>query len=1110
MPKTPKKIFIKDDPLWYKDAIIYELHVKSFFDSNDDGIGDFKGLIQKLDYLQELGVTALWLLPFYPSPLRDDGYDIADYCNIHPSYGTLGDFKEFLKQAHKRGLRVITELVLNHTSDQHKWFQRARISKPRSNLRNFYVWSDKQDKYKEARIIFKDFESSNWSWDPVAKAYYWHRFYFHQPDLNFDNPSVHKALFKVVDFWFDMGVDGLRLDAVPYLYEREGTNCENLPETHEFLKKLRAHIDKKYKNKMLLAEANQWAEDAIAYFGNGDECHMAFNFPVMPRMFVAIRMEERYPITDILDSSAEIPESCQWAIFLRNHDELTLEMVTDEERDYMYQFLAKDPRSKINLGICRRLATLLDNNMKKIELMNILLFSLPGTPVLYYGDELCMGDNYYLGDRNGVRTPMQWNSDRNAGFSEVNPHQLYLPVIIDPDYHYESVNVENQKRNLSSPLWWMIRVLGIRKKFQAFSRGSIKFLSPKNAKIIVFIRRYKDEIILVAVNLSRFSQVAEIDLSEFNGYVPEEIFSRNEFPVIKKSPYILTFGPYSHYWLQLKRRKKTLQDTKRERTLLHLNVKNSILELFQNNLKETFEDDILMSYIKTRRWFKGKARKIRDINITDVINISKTNNNYMFLIFDVSYNVSIPDRYILPIAYLPLDRSQTIIQENPNALLAYLSFGNEEGALFDGIYDKEFQQILLDLILKKKRLKTGENLFQAVADTNIKAILGDESLPLESRLIGVEQSNSSIVYKNKFILKLFRKLEYGPNPDSEIVQKLTQYSDFKNIAPFAGTMTISKPRGRDVCIGLLQKFIDNQGDSWAYALDNVGKYLEKVITTKADIEKIPHFDFISSDREFLAKHEELRDVIGTLFLDKIYLLGQRTGELHKALASITDDTDFAPESFSLLYQKSIFQSMKNLSKNTFDLLEEAIKFIPKESKVEAEEILAQENKLINICARVLDHKLSAKKIRIHGDYHLGQVLFNGKDFYIIDFEGEPARLLSERRLKRSPLRDVAGMIRSFDYAIYSGLSKHPFIPGSDVSTLNPWIKVWYNCVSSEFFSAYMNVVKNEGFLPSKIEDFNILFDAFLIEKAVYELGYELNNRPDWILIPLRGIASILK
>ncbi|HVZ17581.1 MAG TPA: maltose alpha-D-glucosyltransferase, partial [Terriglobales bacterium] len=542
---------LRSDPTWYKDALIYELHVRAFYDSVMDGIGDFGGLTQKLDYLEDLGITAIWLLPFAPSPLKDDGYDIADYTDVHPSYGSLGDFQKFLREAHRRGIRVITELVLNHTSDQHLWFQRSRRAEPGSRWRNFYVWSDTPDKYRDARIIFKDFETSNWTWDPVAKAYYWHRFYSHQPDLNWDNPEVRQAMLNVLDFWFDLGVDGLRLDAVPYLIEREGTNCENLAETHAVLKEIRQHLDTKYRDRMLLAEANQWPEDSVAYFGNGDECHMAFHFPVMPRLFMALRMEDRYPITDILRLTPSIPQNCQWAMFLRNHDELTLEMVTDEERDYMYRTYAHDRQMRINLGIRRRLAPLLENDRRKIELMNALLFSLPGTPVIYYGDEIGMGDNVYLGDRNGVRTPMQWSADRNAGFSRANPQKLYLPVNIDPQYHYEAVNVEAQYNNPHSLLWWMKRMIAQRKHYQALGRGSLEFLHPSNHKVLAFVRQYEEERVLVVANLSRFSQGVELDLQRHQGTVPIEVFGHSHFPAVTDQPYFLSLGPYAFHWFHL-------------------------------------------------------------------------------------------------------------------------------------------------------------------------------------------------------------------------------------------------------------------------------------------------------------------------------------------------------------------------------------------------------------------------------------------------------------------------------------------------------------------------------------------------------------------------------
>ncbi len=537
---------------WYKDAVFYELQVKSFFDANGDGIGDFRGLIEKLDYLQELGVDCIWVTPFYPSPLKDDGYDIADYYGVHTDYGTIHDVKQFIKEAHRRNMKVMTDFVMNHTSDQHPWFQAAR-SDPKSPYRNYYVWSDTDQKYQDARIIFIDTERSNWTWDPVAGQYFWHRFFSHQPDLNFENPKVRKAMLKIVRFWLDMGIDGFRADAVPYLIEREGTNCENLPETHAILKEVRAEIDKHYPGRILLAEANQWPADVRPYFGDGDEFHMAFNFPVMPRLFMSLRREDRRPIIDIISQLPPIPENCQWCLFLRNHDELTLEMVTDEERDYMYHEYAKDPRMKLNLGIRRRLAPLLDNGRRRMELLNAILFSLPGSPIIYYGDEIGMGDNIYIGDRNGVRTPMQWTGDRNGGFSRADAARLYSPAIMDPVYGYQAINVEAQQRDASSLLNWMKRLIRIRKRYTVFGRGEIQFLHPANEKVLAYIRHDDRQTVLCVHNLSRFVQPCELDLRGLNGSLPIEIFGETPFPRIGELPYFLTLGPHGFYWFRIER-----------------------------------------------------------------------------------------------------------------------------------------------------------------------------------------------------------------------------------------------------------------------------------------------------------------------------------------------------------------------------------------------------------------------------------------------------------------------------------------------------------------------------------------------------------------------------
>ncbi|MFP4081849.1 MAG: maltose alpha-D-glucosyltransferase [Candidatus Aminicenantes bacterium] len=1102
-----RESYLKDDPLWYKDAVIYELHVKSFFDNNDDGIGDFKGLIKKLDYLQNLGVTAIWLLPFYPSPLKDDGYDIADYRSIHPQYGTLQDFKELLKEAHHRGIRVITELVLNHTSDHHRWFQKARTAKPGSSWRNFYVWSETPERYKDARIIFKDFETSNWTWDTAAKAYYWHRFYSYQPDLNFDNPRVQKEMLRAIDFWMAMGVDGLRLDAVPYLYEREGTNCENLPETHAFLKKLRAHIEKKFKNRMLLAEANQWSEDAMAYFGEGDESHMAFNFPVMPRMFMAVQMEDRFPVIDILDPPLEIPPSCQWSLFLRNHDELTLEMVTDEERDYMYRVYASDPRAKLNLGIRRRLAPLLGNNRRKIELMNILLFSLPGTPVIYYGDEIGMGDNYYLGDRSGVRTPMQWSSDRNAGFSRANPQKLFLPVIIDPEYHYEALNVENQESNLSSMLWWMKRVIAMRKRYKAFGRGDVEFISPHNPKVLVFIRRYQDEIILVVINLSRFSQVVELDLSPYQGLIPEEVFSRNEFPPIKETPYVLTLGPHNHFWFLLKREKGMVVGRK-EKAFPSIHLKRHFKELWEGNEKERFEQDILIPYLRKCRWFGGKGRRIRSLIIREAAPLVKHTLSKL-LILEVSYNEGFPEMYFLPLCYMPEGKSYQIRENSPQAIMASIRTGDEQGILYDGSYNKEFHHIILDMVLKRKKIKGTEGEFVVLPARRIKRFFEQKKLPLESSVLKVEQSNTSILYERTFMLKIFRRLEKGINPDVEMERFLTEKARFPHVPPYAGAVEYRGRKSGPISIGLLQGFVPNEGDAWVFSLDQVGRYFERVLSRRAELTAVPPVSSLIEDQQEKGKTSIMEELVDGFYSEMMELLGKRTGELHLSLSSELDDPEFTPESFSVLYQRSVYQSMRSLMSQVFRLVEGNIEQFSKDLREDLSDILASKMKILNRLKKIVGKKISAAKIRIHGDYHLGQVLFTGKDFVIIDFEGEPARALSERKLKRSPLRDVAGMVRSFHYAAYSGLLRHPSLRSEDRSFLEPWVKVWYHHTSRIFLRSYLQTVGDAEFLPHKKEELTILFEAFLLEKAVYELGYEVNNRPDWVIIPIRGIKYIL-
>ncbi|HEY8506446.1 MAG TPA: maltose alpha-D-glucosyltransferase, partial [Gemmataceae bacterium] len=799
MPPIEDVTPLEDDPLWYKDAIIYELHVKSFYDSTGSGNGDFRGLTEKLDYLQDLGITAIWLLPFYPSPLRDDGYDIADYCNVHEKYGTLQDFEEFLHEAHRRGLRVITELVINHTSTEHPWFQRARRAKPGNKFRDFYVWSDTPDKYLDARIIFKDFETSNWAYDPLAKAYYWHRFYSHQPDLNFDNPAVWEALFPVLDFWLKKGVDGMRLDAIPYLFEREGTNCENLPETHVFLKALRRHVDERFANRMFLAEANQWPEDAVAYFGDGDECHTAFHFPLMPRMFMAIRTEDRFPIIDILAQTPPIPENCQWVLFLRNHDELTLEMVTEEERDYMYRAYSQDPQARINLGIRRRLAPLMGNNRRRIELMNGLLFSFPGTPVIYYGDEIGMGDNIFLKDRDGVRTPMQWSGDRNAGFSRANPQRLYLPVIIDPEYHYESVNVEAQQNNPSSLLWWMKRLIALRKRYKAFGRGTLEFLHPDNHKILAFVRRYQDETILVVANLSRFMQHAEIHLSEFQGLVPVELFGRVEFPVIGKEPYPVMLGPHSFCWFALEPRRVeelglTGPPAEHAPTLTVHGAWDRLLRVGGRGGLEK----VLPAFLPRRRWFGGKNRTIRRVELREVVPVPPSEPRAQVALLGVEYLETDPDLYLLPVTFAGGEEAQPVRDQLPHAVIAELR-GDAEGVLYDATWSPAFCAALLEAMRQGAEFPGAGGRVVAVAAAAL-APLAEGEAPPAPVISRAEQSNTSVIYGDRYILKMFRRLEEGVNPDLEISRFLTERAEFPHTPRLAGYVEYRRRRAEPISL----------------------------------------------------------------------------------------------------------------------------------------------------------------------------------------------------------------------------------------------------------------------------------------------------------------------
>jgi maltose alpha-D-glucosyltransferase / alpha-amylase len=1098
------------DPLWYKDAIIYEVHARAFYDSDEDGMGDFGGLTQKLDYLQDLGITAIWLLPFFPSPWRDDGYDISDYNDVHPAYGTLRDFQKFLKQAHRRGIRVVTEVVLNHTSDQHPWFQRSRRAAPGTRWRDFYVWSNTADKYLDARIIFKDFETSNWTWDPVAKAYYWHRFYSHQPDLNFDNPHVREAILEVIDFWFDLGVDGFRLDAVPYLYEREGTNCENLPETHAFLRELRAHVDSKYKDRILLAEANQWPEDAVAYFADGGECHMAFHFPLMPRLFMAIRMEDRFPLMEIMQETPAIPSNCQWALFLRNHDELTLEMVTDEERDYMYRVYAHDRRMRINLGIRRRLAPLLENDRRKIELINALLFSLPGTPVIYYGDEIGMGDNIYLGDRNGVRTPMQWSADRNAGFSRANPQKLYMPITIDPAYHYEAINVEGQQDNPHSLLWWTKRLIEQRKQFKAMGRGTLEFLRPSNRKVLAFFRRYQDEIILVIANLSRFPQHVELDLAEVKGMTPLEIFGRAEFPPVGDAPYQVTLGSLGFYWFAFQPKQAHQETIETPAAGLPLIVVESWAQVFQGRSLAILLRR-LPAYLKNRRWFQGKDRPIRSIELLDAIPIPDT--SAQILLGQVDYNDGDPEFYVLPGSVAVGEAAEHVKATLADVAVAQLhAEDGTRGVLYSAIYDPAFCDTLFSAIVRRRRFRGRAGELVGSHNRAFRAAWGKTHPDLGSAVLKAEQSNTSIVYGNRFILKLYRRVETGIHPEIEIDTFLTE-RNFPYSAPLTGSIEYRANNGDVTAVAALHAFIQNQqGDAWHYTLDSLSQFFEASLARKESDFTGPEGSHHPFDLRKIELPPHVHEAIGS-YLDWAQLLGRRVADLHLALSSDPSDPEFAPEAFTDHNRQAMFHALMSLTGETFQLLRQQLSALPETTQSDARKVLERREEIRTRCRLIPERRIACLRIRLHDDLELNRVLHTGKDFVFIGFDGRPDRTLGARRIKRSPLRDVASMLLSFQYAAQAvffdqlpGVTRRP----ETTAALEFWARYWSDWVSAIFLKGYLDALGKSPLIPSNDADVRLLLDTCLLEQALEEASAELRSRPEWVRVPLGLLQKILE
>jgi maltose alpha-D-glucosyltransferase/alpha-amylase len=1094
------------DPLWFKDAVIYEVHVRAFFDGNDDGCGDFAGLAQKLEYIQDLGVNTIWLLPFYPSPGRDDGYDIADYHNIHPQFGTRAEFRAFVREAHRRNLRVITELVLNHTSDAHPWFQAARRAPPESVKRNYYVWSDTPERYAGTRIIFRDTETSNWAWDTQAKAYYWHRFFSHQPDLNFDNPHVQRAMLRVMDFWLQMGVDGFRLDAIPYLVEREGTSNENLRETHEIIRAIRRTVAERYPDRMLLAEANQWPEDVRDYFGDGlDECQMAYHFPLMPRMYMAIAQEDRHPIVEIMEQTPDIPDTCQWAIFLRNHDELTLEMVTSRERDYMYQAYAGDARARLNLGIRRRLAPLLENDPERIKLMNSLLMSMPGSPIIYYGDELGMGDNVFLGDRNGLRTPMQWSPDRNAGFSRADPQQLYLPPIMDPVYGYQAVNVESQTRDRSSLLNWMKRLLLVRRGSQAFGRGTLRFIRPGNRHVLVYLRQYGEDTILCVANLSRSAQPVELDLAAHKGAVPIELLGRTAFPPVGELPYLLTLPGYAFYWFRLSREAEAppWHDERAAREDLPVLVLvDGWLSFFAERvapwrqsaataLRAQLEGRVVPAFIASQRWAASAgvaapgepaalAAGATGATLADYV-LPPLLDRWLTGIFEIRTGAQ-AGQYFVPLAIAFEDSDEARWRRLQPAALARVRQHAAVGVLADAAADEEFCRALVEAIGASRELPAGHGRLQCCATSAFEGLQAHQGREVSVSSAGAQGGNTTVRIGDAFFLKICRRLLPGVSPGVEVGRYLTEVVHFPHCVPLAGFIEYRREDGAVFTLALLQAFVGNQGDGWDYTVNYLVRFLEERVTGAP----VP------------------ADAHG-LYLGLVRTLATRSAQLHGALAA-GSDPDFAPEPITAEDLRGWRSEARTAASSALELLAERAADLPAAPRADLDLLLTQRSKLLRRAGAAVGAARGVK-FRCHGDFHLRQVLLKRNDFIITDFEGSPAQSIAERRRKRSPLRDIATMLRSFAYARRMALQQWSPNSRDERSRWEPQLDEWEQQTRRVFVSTYDEVARGIGADASLAQQLPLL-GQFELEAAFVDLRRALLNRPEWAAMVLRSLAAL--
>jgi len=1116
-----------NDPLWFKDAVIYQIHIKSYFDANRDGIGDFAGLVGKLDYIAGLGVNTIWLLPFYPSPRRDDGYDIAQYKAVHPDYGTLADARRFLREAHRRGLRVVTELVINHTSDQHPWFQRARHAKKGSAARDFYVWSDSDQGYSGTRIIFCDTEKSNWTWDPVAQQYYWHRFYSHQPDLNFDNPKVFKAVTEVMNFWLDLGVDGLRLDAVPYLIEREGTTNENLPETHEILKRLRSHIDTHYPGRMLLAEANMWPEDVQQYFGDGDECHLAFHFPLMPRMYMALAQQDRFPMTDILRQTPEIPEGCQWAIFLRNHDELTLEMVTDRERDYLWRFYSPDRRARINLGIRRRLAPLMERDRRRIELLNSFLLSMPGTPVIYYGDEIGMGDNIHLNDRDGVRTPMQWSPDRNGGFSRADPARLVLPAIMDAQYGYEAVNVEAQSSDPYSLLNWMRRMLAVRKQHRAFGRGKLMLLYPANRKIFAYLREHDAtaegggvETILCVANVSQSVQPVELDLSPYVGRVPVEMLGGTAFAPVSQAPYSLTLPPFGFFWFALAQQAQLPSWYEPQQEPLPdyvtLVFRKRVEEMLEQPLRGTLEREVLPRYLQKRFWFYGSAGQrlpgtdvilpsARILSVERLPGCETLPQAFPVLLVRLSVETvangkAVKAEYQLPLGFI---LEQNTVTSLPSQLALSRARRNRDvGLLTDAFTLDSLPLIVIEQLSRNAKVPISHGALHFRGEAGLSQIRFAENVAM--RRVTQEQTNSSVIVDDQVVVKVLRRIHAGIHPEAEIGRYLT-LRGYPNAPEFLGELVRVEQASDDTEVAatlqLVHRFVHNQSDAWEWVMHTLERQIQRALVFEGE--------------ETAARIAEEETELLLELTEFSSTLGKRLAELHAVLALPTDEPAFAPERagaqqveiWRLRASEQIVRALDLLEQQTRHVSHDSVSSDRVGELADAAQLAALRQPLLGLVDRLTQGVDNALMTRLHGNLHLGQVLMVQDDVWFIDFEGEASLTLEQRRVKSSPWQDVAGLLRSFDYvAAYARNVGAADLGEAGERRKRSLLRRFVPACQQAFLEAY--VAHGSHGSPTEVD--MALLDLYSLEKAAYEVCFDAANRPAWLPVPVSGLLRMAR